>query len=63
MPPKTNKIPGFCTNCGQTVKGETAKKAANPAAVFCCECGVRLAQSGTCTNPACIWEGQVPQCR
>jgi RNA polymerase-binding transcription factor DksA len=74
MPPRTKtktrirtrtearKLPGYCTSCGQAVKGEAARKAANPAAVFCCECGARLGQDGTCANPACPWVGHVPQC-
>jgi hypothetical protein len=59
---ETKKPPEFCTNCGQPVKGELAERAANPAVVFCCECGVRLSPKGTCVNPGCPWSGKVPQC-
>lgn len=62
MPPKTRKLPSYCTSCGQPVEGEAAAKAANPSAAFCCECGVRLKQDGTCRNPACPWMGEIPKC-
>lgn len=62
MPKKKAKLPVFCSNCGQQVKGEVARKAANPVAVFCCESGDRLEANGTCPNPACPWYQLIPQC-
>ena len=62
MPKETRKAPSFCIHCGQPLDEAAAARAANPAAAFCCECGVRLKQDGTCRNPACPYVGQVPQC-
>jgi hypothetical protein len=58
----TSQEPKFCKNCGQQVEGEAAVKAANPAAVYCCECGQRLLNNGTCKNPNCPYFKSIPSC-
>lgn len=58
----TAEGPTFCANCGQPVEGMAAKRAANPSAAFCCECGTRLSAAGTCPNRGCPFFGTVPQC-
>jgi hypothetical protein len=53
---------------GKSGKPKKAAAAAAPAAamtltaVFCCQCGTRLAPNGTCRKPACPFFQVRPKC-
>lgn len=55
-------LPAHCTSCGQKVRGERAVMAANPSAVFCCNCGFVLDSDGKCSNNGCKFLGFIPHC-
>jgi len=43
-----SQLPGFCTNCGQTVAGQVAMDSADGAVHYCPIHGVRLRPDGSC---------------
>lgn len=53
---------GYCWNCGQTAVGATFTLSLTQTAAFCCRCGTRLAENGTCRLPACPFYQIRPQC-
>jgi hypothetical protein len=53
---------GYCWNCGQTAVGDTFALSLTQTAAFCCRCGTRLAENGTCRLPACPFFERRPQC-
>lgn len=53
---------GFCWNCGQVAVGATFALSLTQTAAFCCRCGTRLAENGTCRMPACPFFELRPKC-